>query len=335
MNLQQCTAFCFPILDLMPLGVVAFDSSYTLLFWNKCMEQWTGLAAGEMLGANLMERFPGLDDVKYRSRIDPLFQGGPPVIFSYHIHKHLIPAKLPDGSLRRQHCIASSIRLEPDASPLAVLTLQDMTEVHHRIGEIAELRRQALQELELRKQVESTLRQSQKHLKELASTDDLTGVANRRQIMSSLKAELDRGKRTNAPVSLIAFDADYFKRINDTYGHDVGDLALCCLAKTLRQQVREVDVVGRLGGEEFAVVLPETPLQDALLVAERIRKAVEHSPLVHGEHTIALTVSAGVASLASQDAPDGPQRLMKLADDALYQAKRTGRNRVASPPADD
>ncbi|GAB7080622.1 GGDEF domain-containing protein [Megalodesulfovibrio paquesii] len=334
MNTPLChgVSVCYPILDLMPLGVVVFDAQYTILLWNKCMEQWTGRSGSEMRGANLLEHYPALDDIKYRSRIDPLFQGGPPTIFSYHVHKHLIPAQLPDGTLRRQHCVASGIRLDPHSQPLAVLTLQDMTEVHHRINEITALREHAEQELEKRKQVECTLLQSQKHLKELASTDDLTGVANRRKVISTLRAELDRSKRTLAPVSLIAFDADHFKRINDTYGHDVGDMALCLLASTLGQQVREIDTVGRLGGEEFAVVLPETALQDALLVAERIRKAVESTPLWHGEERIPLTVSAGVASISAAEDHDGPRTLMKLADDALYLAKRAGRNRVEGPP---
>ncbi|AGW12718.1 sensor domain-containing diguanylate cyclase [Megalodesulfovibrio gigas] len=338
MNTPICVQVCFPILDLMPLGVVVFDSNYTILLWNKCMEQWTGISAEVMRGENLLARFPALDDRKYRSRLEPLFEGGPPAIFSYHLHRHLIPARLPDGSFRRQHCIASSLRLEPNTPPLAVLTLQDMTEVHHRIAEIAALREQALNELALRKQVEISLLESQERLRLLATTDDLTGVANRRKILTVLKAELDRTRRSLAPVSLIAVDADHFKRINDTHGHDVGDEALRHLADTLRRQVREVDLVGRLGGEEFAVVLPETALEEACLVAERVRKAVEDTPLVHDACPISMTISAGVAAsgvgsdLSSQE---GAQVLMKRADNALYLAKRSGRNRVECTPLED
>lgn len=327
----SCVHVCFPILDLMPLGVVVFDSSYTILLWNKCLEQWTGLSGDAMRGENLLARFPALDDRKYRSRLEPLFQGGPPAIFSYHLHHHLIPAHLPDGACRRQHCIASSLRLEPNSPPLAVLTMQDMTEVHHRIAEITALREQALSELALRKQVEASLLESQERLRMLATTDDLTGVANRRKIMSVLKAELGRAKRHGAPVSLIAVDADFFKRINDTHGHDVGDEALRHLAEVLRRQVREVDLVGRLGGEEFAVVLPETGLDEACHVAERLRQAVARTPLVHGGHVIPMTMSAGVAASAPH-AGDDPQTLMKRADNALYHAKHAGRNRVECSP---
>jgi len=134
-------------------------------------------------------------------------------------------------------------------------------------------------------------------------------------------------------MSVVMFDADHFKRVNDTYGHDVGDDVLIALAKIMQKNARSVDLPARLGGEEFIMLLPETSGTDALAMAERLREAVEGMRIVSGKHELQVTVSIGVATLEHADAKghDVPlQVLLKQVDEAVYAAKHGGRNRVVA-----
>lgn len=160
-------------------------------------------------------------------------------------------------------------------------------------------------------------------LQELAITDGLTGLANRRAFTDRLAVEVERARRTSLPLSLVLFDLDHFKRLNDTLGHLEGDAALVLLAGLLREGRRGGDLVARYGGEEFAMLLPETVHGDALLVAERLRRATEEAVL-----PASCTVSAGVATLPDQ--AEDARSLIAAADHALYAAKNAGRNRVRS-----
>lgn len=166
----------------------------------------------------------------------------------------------------------------------------------------------------------------QGQLETLSTIDDLTQVPNRRYFMESLKREMLRAARYGHPLSLMMIDADHFKAINDCFGHDGGDQTLVNLGATLKFAFREVDLVGRLGGEEFAALMPNTGPEEAQAIAERIRKAVEQSALILGGNEVQLTVSIGVASLRGGEV-EGKQ-LLKRADEALYRAKEAGRNRV-------
>ncbi|CAN1213389.1 hypothetical protein TUMEXPCC7403_24500 [Tumidithrix helvetica PCC 7403] len=158
----------------------------------------------------------------------------------------------------------------------------------------------------------------------LASVDVLTQSLNRRSMLQHLNQEVTRFERTKTPFSLILLDVDFFKRINDTYGHDGGDLVLTHLASTMQQKLRSYDLLSRWGGEEFLVLLPNTSLQKAEEIAERLRATVEATPA--GDGTIRNTISLGVAEIAKHG--NSITSLITAADRALYQAKQTGRNRV-------
>jgi diguanylate cyclase (GGDEF)-like protein len=168
----------------------------------------------------------------------------------------------------------------------------------------------------------------------LAITDELTGLFNRRQVLKLAEIEYERVRRYHRPLSAVMIDIDHFKRINDTYGHPVGDQALIALANCCRANLRTVDILGRYGGEEFLILLPETQHDKALEAAERIRKQVEAMVLPAAKGPLKLTISAGVATL-DLEAPVSLDELIKNADDALYGAKAAGRNRVqgATPSA--
>lgn len=157
-------------------------------------------------------------------------------------------------------------------------------------------------------------------------SDHLTGVANRRAFFEAAELELQRNRRTPRPTALILIDADHFKDVNDRYGHPGGDAVLHELGRLLTRTFRQVDVVARVGGEEFAVLLPSSTLAGAAAVAERLRRTIAQQPVAFDGRRIDYTVSAGVA--ATDGEPLNLDALMKRADSALYAAKANGRNRV-------
>lgn len=166
-------------------------------------------------------------------------------------------------------------------------------------------------------------------MQKLAAIDGLTGVYNRRFGGIRLQEEYGRAIRVNSPISLVMFDIDHFKKVNDTYGHLVGDRILINIAKLATSALREGDVLLRYGGEEFLCVLPGANQQDARQIAERIRVMVMDSVERNGEQEIKVTVSLGTATVPHSDI-DNFEEFIKLADSAMYTAKETGRNRVIS-----
>ena len=160
-----------------------------------------------------------------------------------------------------------------------------------------------------------------------ANTDYLTGLSNRRHFANGFQLEREQAKRTEAPLSLLLIDIDHFKQINDSYGHEAGDLALQHMARMLRANLRADDTVGRLGGEEFAVLLPDTSLAVAQERAEQLRRSIESTPFKSARGEISFTVSIGIAQMTCAQAEY--QTLYTVADRNLYKAKAAGRNRVA------
>jgi diguanylate cyclase (GGDEF)-like protein len=158
----------------------------------------------------------------------------------------------------------------------------------------------------------------------MASTDALTGLANRRGGEEAMRRELARARRSGAMLSLVLFDVDHFKRVNDTYGHATGDLVLQQVASILTASVRLTDVVSRWGGEEFLLLLSGTSLEGARTLGERIRKRIEDA---RSASLPSVTVSAGVAQLLPADVTGAD--VLGRADEQLYEAKRSGRNRVS------
>jgi diguanylate cyclase (GGDEF)-like protein len=163
----------------------------------------------------------------------------------------------------------------------------------------------------------------------LATTDSLTGLSNYRHFHELLHLEVQRARRMEYSVGFLVMDLDHFKEINDRHGHPVGDRALQQVAEQLRSRLRRTDVVGRIGGEEFAVVLPGDSIDEVAVVAEKLRRAIEELPPVQGgmgAEPSGVTLSVGGTSLEF-DVVDA-QLLMSRADRALYEAKRNGRNQV-------
>lgn len=162
-------------------------------------------------------------------------------------------------------------------------------------------------------------------IEHLALTDTLTGIPNRRNLTNLMGKEASRSRRNGTTFSLIMCDIDFFKKVNDTYGHDTGDYVLCEVASIIQESVRQQDVVGRWGGEEFLIMLPETKMEDATSVAEKLRKAIESKEMAFHDYSFKVTMTFGV-SVFETDL--GIEKSIKKADDALYEGKQSGRNKV-------
>ncbi len=183
-----------------------------------------------------------------------------------------------------------------------------------------------------RKRYSDYLRNRIEQSVEFAITDALTGLHNRRYMEAHLQGLVDNAHERGRPLSLLVADIDHFKRINDTYGHDVGDVVLREFAERFRQNTRGVDLVCRLGGEEFLLVMPDVDMTVAYPIAERLRAEIAQRPFCASpELSIAVTASVGLSTIESS--VDTPKLLFKRADNALYAAKRDGRNRVVADAA--
>ncbi len=194
--------------------------------------------------------------------------------------------------------------------PVDSLELRARVDVHHRLA-------RNIRELE----------ESKKALAELATTDSLTKLRNRRSFYTQAEQNLNACRRYGKDMSLLLLDIDHFKKVNDTFGHHAGDEVLVEVARLLMHMVRGVDTVARFGGEEFAVLMPETNRLGAAVLGERIRAAIERAQInVDGRH-IPVTVSIGISTLAAEDI-ESIDQMLNIADQRLYLAKNGGRNRI-------
>lgn len=173
----------------------------------------------------------------------------------------------------------------------------------------------------------SQLKQQAKFLEKQAITDGLTGLFNHRTFQQKLSEEITRSRRYGMPLSLVLFDIDFFKKFNDTYGHQFGDEVLRTISTLIHNSIRTIDIAARYGGEEFAIILPHTDLEGALTVAERIRTEVDNHVFTNQEGTlhVKVTISLGVAQWNGYDPKN---KLVEAADQELYKAKHNGRNQV-------
>lgn len=244
-------------------------------------------------------------------------------------------AGIPLGILQLQHSLTQQVlvdglalryRDDPEAAwPLVdcVLKLTSLglylTAEGYRLPEVGELQK-ALDKL----------RAEASRLHQKAATDQLTGVLSYSSLMETLEQQIGKAEQKGSPLCVMMADLDFFKKVNDTYGHLVGDLVLRHTAERIQAAVRDFDVVGRFGGEEFVIILKNTDLALAKVIAERIRAEVAGTPFHAKEFNIGVTISLGVAMLRKGERLE---TLLERADAAMYQAKRDGRNRVAA--ADD
>jgi len=196
-----------------------------------------------------------------------------------------------------------------------------------RAGErVVSLQTEAESDREEIQRVAAGLAMNNRRLQEAALLDPLTGIPNRRYAMDRIHQEWSAAERSTRPLSCMLIDVDHFKSINDTYGHDVGDMVLRRVSEVLKQTARTQDVICRIGGEEFLVVCPDTDAAAAVQCAERLRQATGSMRIPIGKVSLQLTISVGVAAMDAT--MRGPESMIKAADQAVYAAKHAGRNRT-------
>ena len=175
------------------------------------------------------------------------------------------------------------------------------------------------------------LREELRELSAMVRTDELTGLYNFRYFNQAVELEMERSRRTGQPTVLIMMDLDHFKEINDAYGHEVGNQALSYVSTVIRKAIRRLDIPCRYGGEEFAIILPDTDLQAGVMFARRLRLMLETAPICVGSVTLRMTASFGVDEFKPDDERNG-REFVERVDAFLYEAKMKGRNHVAHPP---
>jgi diguanylate cyclase (GGDEF)-like protein/hemerythrin-like metal-binding protein len=262
-------------------------------------------------------------------------EGGPKMLFDFLIHWLAYHILVLDKNMARQLAL-----IETGLTPAEAYTVEKkqnnkateplLVALKGLIEQISK-RNQALEELNNsleQKIAERTkaLLEANLMLEDLAMTDALTNLPNRRQAMSVLRKLWDEALQNNTPLACMMIDADGFKQINDTYGHDAGDIVLCALAQKLRDSVRSDDIVVRLGGDEFLIICPETHLDGALNIADIVRQRVKALQVPAGNGIWYGSISVGVA--VSSTALSSPDELIKLADEGVYVAKHDGKNCV-------
>lgn len=303
-----------PLLSQLNTGVLILDSQHNVVFLNQFITRRADLQLAEVEGKLVYTVFSGLPEAWLRRKLDGVLALQAPAFSSWEQRQYII--KLPhlrpvssDSEYMAQNCSMLPLTAPDGVSQYVCLLIEDATDAYV---------------------YQHQLQQSMSMLELANRTDGLTGVYNRNYWQSQLEYETQRAARYQHPVSLLLFDLDKFKQLNDRYGHQGGDVVLIELSAMITELLRDTDLLGRYGGEEFGIILPETNLACAQLVANRICAAVAAQKILFNGQSIAVTISIGVASYTNQTADE----LIQQADMALYNAKRLGRNQVAVWTAD-
>jgi diguanylate cyclase (GGDEF)-like protein len=296
------------VVERVGFGIFVLDRDMNVLMWNRFMQDHSGLSAEKVVGKSIFVNFPELPRVWLTRKLESVFQLGSFAFSSWEQRPYLFKfdhdRPITGGvDFMQQDCTFMPLTREREVVAVCV-TISDVTHV----SIVQREREEAVAKLQ-----------------EYADRDGLTGIANRRYFEARLRDEYTRWQRYGGDMSLLLFDLDHFKKINDQFGHGVGDTVLREMAQRVAQVVRVQDTFGRFGGEEFALLLPCTPLEDAMQVAEKIRHTIGDAPVdVQGVH---VPVTASVGGAAARAGVPNYDVLINEADAALYSAKRQGRNR--------
>lgn len=297
------------LLESIEVGLVVIDLDYRVQVWNGFMENHSGVTASRMLGEPLFDQFPELPRAWLTRKVQSVITLNTRTFTSWEQRPYLFRFRNTRPVTGTEEYMFQNLTISPLAGPdgqvnQVCLMIYDVTDV-------ASGRR--------------ALEHANKQLERLSSTDRLTGLLNRGTWENLLDAEFERYRRYGHNTVLVMFDIDHFKPINDTHGHLTGDEVIREVAHITREALRQADCPGRYGGEEFAIILPETDINGALVICERIRETIAETTFETDDGPIHCTVSMGLVQLT--DTPENYMQWLQQADDALYRAKKAGRNR--------
>ncbi len=302
----------FPFLDVVidrvDTGILILNPQMEIQVWNQFMVAHSHRSAEDVVGRNLFEIFPELPRAWFERKLKGVFVLKNQAFTSWEQRPFLFrfqhTRQVTGGSdYMYQDCAFQPLLDTGGEVAFVCVTIRDMTDVAV---------------------YENRLKEAMAQLEVVSHTDGLTQLFNRSHWEARFCEEVTRLRRYDGQLSLLMFDLDHFKMVNDTYGHQAGDEVLRDVSSRLRRVLRSVDVAGRYGGEEFCIYLPHTDLAGGEYVAERIRKAMCRKPVVHEGIEIPISASLGVTHYRSKD--NSHEQLIKEADTALYYSKENGRN---------
>lgn len=298
------------IVQSIDVGVVVLDRDYRIQAWNSFMENHSGRNASQVARQSLFELFPEIDRPWFAHKVETAVMLGTRAFTIWEQRPYLMRFKSYHpitglADVMYQNVTILPLRTVSNSSDHVCLIIYDVTNA-------------AVNRLQLET--------ANTQLRTLAIHDGLTGLLNRHHWETCLEHEFARHTRYSSPASLVLFDIDHFKRLNDSYGHRAGDEVIRQVAGVTRQMARETDLAGRYGGEEFVVLLPDTDLVGAGQFAERLRSSIAQLQIDHEGQPLSCTVSVGIACINSETT--SYHMLIEEADQALYQSKSAGRNRI-------
>lgn len=298
------------MLHTIDVGLVVVDRDYTIKLWNGFMANHSGMPPTKVIGENLFEQFPDIPQDWFRRKAESVFQLKNRCFTHWEQWPFLFRFKTYRPITGAAEYMYQNVTLIPVSS--ADGNINQLSIVIYDVTDIAVGKQQ--------------LHEANEQLAVLSRTDSLTQLNNRGYWEDAVSQEFRRLQRTRADASLVMFDIDHFKRVNDGYGHPAGDAAIRSTAHILQETIRVTDIAGRYGGEEFGIVLVETGADGAMVLTERLRKAVEAMTVEHEDYKIQFTISLGVAPWDSEMVSH--EQWIDCADQALYEAKESGRNQV-------
>ncbi len=298
------------MLQSIDVGLVVLDRDYTVHVWNSFMANHSGIAATDIIHKNIFDSLPDISEDWFKRKAESVFLLKCRSFSTWEQRPYLIrfknyrPITGPTEFMYQNVTLIPLMSVDGEVNHIGII-IYDVTD-------------SAINSSELEK--------ANNTLQALSRTDHLTRLHNRGYWEQRMKEEFARSKRTGQPCSLILFDIDFFKDVNDEYGHQAGDEVIRVAAQQVRDKVRATDIPGRYGGEEFGIVLIDTTSESARFLSERLRKSIEALTIEYDGIEIRFTISLGVAEI-SEEMPDS-RAWLEFADQALYTAKDSGRNQV-------
>ncbi len=292
------------------VGLVVLDSAYCIRMWNRFMQDHSGKSDRDAMNKSIFEVFPEVPEAWFKHKIDSVFMLKSRAFSIWEQRPYLFKFK----NYRPITGTESTMYQNATMIPLGSAD----GEVNHvclLIYDVSDIATSKKEQLRLNKELET-----------LSRTDRLTGLFNRGFWEECFQNEFERCRRYQTVSSVMIFDIDHFKKVNDTYGHQAGDEVIRQTAQTLQNMVRKTDVAGRYGGEEFVVFLPSTPADNAKIFAERLRKTIEGLTVTHDNRDIRFTISIGICEFSS--GLGSHEQWIEKADQALYESKEGGRNQT-------
>lgn len=303
------------LLQTLDNGLIMLDRDYRITLWNGFMENHSGIATSDARGRHLFELFPDLPAQWLQRKIDSVFRLQSRSFCTWEEHPRVFEFRSTRPLTGHSPMMYQNITLIP-----LMGTDGQVAQVCMQIFDVTDVATRKI-----------ALEEANHSLKLLSRTDRLTGINNRGFWEENLEHEFQRCRRSGRVSSLLLFDIDHFKVLNDSYGHSAGDEVLRAVARQIRKTLRNTDIAGRYGGEEFAIILTETDGQQALVMAERLRQQISQLSIEWEEKLLRISVSIGISEF--NRLMPGHKSWLDHCDAALYSAKNAGRNRSVLAPA--